>query len=139
MGRDPQLWEGARACRAVIDKRSSTVVDQNVGLLRLVPDYVKFFLRTLGTKRQFAFEVSNIGVLDGDVKAGGEKERATFDRVRFSTALFTSGSPYTIFLATAKNGYMTVSMGWETGIVGEEEAVGLLGWLERELRDVAER
>jgi hypothetical protein len=139
VGRDPQLWEGARACRAVIDKRSSTVVDQNVGLLRLVPDYVKFFLRTLGTKRQFAFEVSNIGVLDGDVKAGGEKERATFDRVRFSTALFTSGSPYTIFLATAKNGYMTVSMGWETGIVGEEEAVGLLGWLERELRDVAER
>ncbi|KAE9365901.1 hypothetical protein N431DRAFT_562591 [Stipitochalara longipes BDJ] len=139
-GHDLQLWEGARACKTFIDKRSSTIANQNVGLLRFMRDYAKFFLGTLGTKRQYAFEVSNIGVLDGDMKIGEEnKERATFDRVTFSTALCTSGNPYTIFLATAKSGYMTVSIGWETGIVGEEEAVGLLDWLERELRRLGEQ
>jgi hypothetical protein len=139
VGRDPQLWEGARACKAVIDKRSSTAANQNVGLLRFVRDYAKFFLRTLGTKRQYAFEVSNIGVLDGGAKTGEEnKERATFDRVTLSTALCTSGNPYTIFLATAKSGYMAVSIGWETGIVSEGEAVDLLKWLAKELRGLVE-
>jgi hypothetical protein len=140
VGRDLELWEGARACKAVVDKRSSTVANQNIGLLRFVRDYAKFFFVKLGTKRQYAFEVSNIGVLDGGVKTGdGNKERATFDRVTFSTGLCTSGNPYTIFLATAKSGYMTVSIGWETGIVDEEEALGLLGWLKRELTGLIER
>jgi hypothetical protein len=102
-------------------------------------DYWKYFLRLLRSKREHAFQVSNIGVLDGGVKAGEENtERATFDRVMFSTASFTSGDPYTIFVATAKNGYMTVSVGWGTSIVGDEEAADLLEWLEMELRSLAE-
>ncbi|PMD34908.1 hypothetical protein L207DRAFT_638391 [Hyaloscypha variabilis F] len=134
MRRDVHLWEEARACKTDMDKRGSTVADQNVCFLRFLGDYAKFFLKTFGTKRQWAFEVSNIGVLDGGVTRGEENaERATFDRVTFSTSLFTCGSPYTVFLATAKNGYMTVSIGSETGIVGEEEVVGLLNSLEREL------
>lgn len=138
-GNDPKLWEGARECKAVIVERSSTTWNQNVGLTRFVSNYRKLFLGWLGTKREHAFEVSNIGVLDGGLKAGEEnKKRATFDRARFSTALCTYGDPYTIFVATAKNGYMTVSLGWATGVVSEKESVELLEWLETELRGLAE-
>jgi hypothetical protein len=138
-GNDPKLWEGARECKAVIVKRSSTTLNQNAGMTRFVSNYRKLFLGWLGTKREHAFEVSNIGVLDGGLKVGEEdKERATFDRARFSTALCTYGDPYTIFIATAKNGYMTVSLGWATGVVSEQESVGLLEWLETELRRLAE-
>jgi hypothetical protein len=134
-GNDPKLWEGARECKTMIVERTSTILNQNVGMTRFVSNYRKLFLGWLGTKRQHAFEVSNIGVLDGGMKVGEEnKERATFDRARFSTALCTYGDPYTIFIATAKNGYMTVSLGWATGIVREQEAVGLLEWLETQLR-----
>lgn len=137
--RDPKLWEGARLCKAMLGERSSTVLNQNVGLLRFVRDYPKYFLGRLGTKRENAFEVSNIGILDGGVKEGEDnKERATFDRATFSTALCTFRNPYTIFIVTAKNGYMTVSVGWETGVVEDKQAVGLLKWLERELRGLAD-
>jgi hypothetical protein len=136
---DSKLWEGARECKAMIVERSSTTLDQNVGMTRFVSNYRKLFLGWLGTKREHAFEISNIGVLDGGVKVGEEnKERATFDRARFTTALCTYGDPYTIFIATAKNGYMTVSLGWATGVVSEQEGVGLLVWLETELRRLAE-
>jgi hypothetical protein len=136
---DPKLWEGARECKAKIVKQSSTILNLKIGMTRFVSNYRKLFLGWLGTKREHSFELSNIGVLDGGVKVGEEnKERATFDRARFSTALCTYGDPYTIFVATAKNGYMTVSLGWATGVVSGQEAVGLLEWLETELRRLAE-
>ncbi|TVY31776.1 putative alcohol acetyltransferase, partial [Lachnellula subtilissima] len=40
---DEKLWEGARASKKEIDEGTATASDQNVGLLKFVSDYNKFF------------------------------------------------------------------------------------------------
>jgi len=79
-----QLWESARACKSVIVERSLTTTDQDAGLLKFVARDIPGWLMTmLGKKRDHAFEVSNIGVVDGGT--GGDIEgKAWFDRVMFS-------------------------------------------------------
>lgn len=135
-GDDEQLWNSAQICKKFINNRTSTMHNQNVNLLKFVSDFPKYFLGLLGTKRHHAFKVSNIGVVDGGV--GKEPGNAMFDRVMFSSAQCTYDTPYFLCLATAKNGFMVVALSWEVGVVGDEEAKDLLGWLEVELKGLAE-
>jgi hypothetical protein len=132
---DEELWDGARACKKFIDEKTSTTHNQNVNLLKFVSDYPKYFLGLLGSKRAHAFEVTNIGIVDGG--SGKDEGKACFDRVMFSTGHCTFGSPYCVYLATAKNGFMTVALSWEVGVVGEE-AKDMLGWLEGKLKGLAD-
>lgn len=64
---DKQLWENARICKKFIEETTSSTHNQMVNMLKFVTDYPKYFMGLLGTKRPHAFEVSNIGVLDGGV------------------------------------------------------------------------
>ena len=134
---DEKLWASARATKKHIDEKTSTTHNQMVNMLKFVGDLKGFFLGQLGTKRAHAFEVTNIGVVDGGVGKEGGGAKATFDRLTFSTGLSTYAEPYCILLATAKNGLMTVAVSWETGTVGDEEAKDVLGWLEGELKRLA--
>ena len=135
-GIDAKLWESARAVKKFIDKNTATSHNQHVNMLKFVSDYKGYFMSLLGSKRAHAFEVTNIGVVDGGV--GGDDGKASFDRVMFSAGGCVFGDPYAIFLATAKNGYMTVVVGWESSVVGDEEAEDMLGWLEAELKGLVE-
>jgi hypothetical protein len=127
---DEKLWESARAVKKLTAEQTSTTTNQNVGLLKFVSDLPKLFYGMFGKKREHAFEVSNIGVLDGGVGGG----KAYFDRAQFSTALSVYGDPYAISVASAKNGFITVSLNWETGVVRDENALELVRWLEDALR-----
>jgi hypothetical protein len=131
---DEKLWESARACKKLIDDGTATTSNQNVGLLKFVSDYNKFFYGLFGKKREHAFEVTNIGVLDG----GMGKEKACFNQVQFSTAQCTFGDPYVFSVASAKNGFMTVSLNWASGIIEDEEAVEMIEWLEGALKGLSE-
>ncbi|TVY87281.1 putative alcohol acetyltransferase [Lachnellula willkommii] len=132
---DEKLWEGARASKKQIEEGTATTSNQNVGLLKFVSDYNKFFYGMFGKKREHAFEVTNIGVLDGGV--GGE-QKASFDRVQFATAQCTYGDPYIFSIASAKNGIMTVSLSWATGMLNDNEAVEMIEWLEGALKGLSE-
>lgn len=132
---DSVLWESARACKEVINERASTTSNQNVGLLKFISDYNKFFYGLFGTKRAHAFEVTNIGVLDGGV---GQGTNAYFDRVQFSTAGCTFGNPFGFSIASAKGGLMNLSMNWTSEVVEDEMAIGLIDWLEGALRRLGE-
>lgn len=133
---DEKLWESARAVKQFIEQNTATSHNQHVNMLKFVSDYKGYFLGLLGTKRAHAFEVMNIGVVDGG--AGGDAAKASFDRVMFSAGGCVFGDPYAIFLATAKNGYMTVAVGWQSSVVSDEEAKDMLGWLEMELKGLVE-
>ena len=151
---DEELWSSARACKLFIENGASSPANQNVGMLHFVTDFAKYFLGQLGTKRNNAFEVTNIGILDGGVRADREtegdatsttnneenkvKERVTFDRVMFSGSLNTQGEPFLVATATAKNGFMTVAICWATGVVSDEEAADLKMGLEQQLRELGE-
>ena len=132
-----KMWDGARACKKFVDINTSTTHNQNVNLLKFVSDLPKYFLGLLGSKRAQAFEVTNLGVVDGGA-GKGDDSKASFDKVMFSSGQCTFGNPYNVHLATAKNGFMTAALSWETGIVGDEEAKDLFSCLEDELMGLVE-
>jgi hypothetical protein len=136
-GEDAALWALARTTKEFITTKTSTTHNQMVNMLKFVSDYKSYFMGLLGKKRAHAFEVTNIGVVDGGV-GNVEEGKASFDRVIFSSGHCTYGNPYCIYLATAKNGYMTVAVGWEVGVVGDEEAKDLLGFLEGVFKGLVE-
>ncbi|TVY18016.1 putative alcohol acetyltransferase FCK4 [Lachnellula arida] len=135
---DEKLWEGARASKKQIDEGTATTSNQNVGLLKFVSDYNKFFYGMFGKKREHAFEVTNIGVLDGGVRGEAGEQKACFDRVLFATAQCTYADPYIFSIASAKNGIMTVSLSWATGVLDDDEAVEMIDWLEGALKGLSE-
>lgn len=130
---DDTLWESARATKAEIATAASSIKNTNIGLLKCVSDYRSFFLGMLGTKRSTAFEVTNVGVVDGGAGSHGKEGKAYFDRMIFSTALCTFGDPFCVSLVTAKDGDMCVAINWETGVVADADARALSEWLEAEL------
>jgi len=130
---DGRLWESARAVKKLIAEQTSTTTNQNVGLLKFVSDIPKLFYGMFDKKREHAFEVTNVGVLDGGIGGG----KAYFDRAQFNTGLSVYGDPYAISVASAKNGLMTVSLNWETGVVKDEDALELVRWLEDALKGLS--
>ncbi|KAI9732418.1 MAG: hypothetical protein M1834_001626 [Cirrosporium novae-zelandiae] len=135
---DKELWHSARACKSFLNTTTSTPTNQNVGLLGYAHDLPNYFLGLLGTKRAHAFEVTNIGVLDGGVvdtpnNDFHKKERVTFNKVAFSGSVCTYGDPYCVSVASARGGELSVSVCWDGGVLGEEEVgvfvAGLEGWL----------
>ena len=106
-----------------------------VGLLKFVSNFPPFFYGKLGNKRDYAFEVSNIGVLDGGV-GEGRKGKVSFDRIMFTSSQSCYGAPFCFCIASAKCGDLVVALSWEKGVVTDEDAVGLLSWLEGALRSL---
>ncbi|KAK2743137.1 hypothetical protein CKAH01_06847 [Colletotrichum kahawae] len=137
---DNKIWKAASECKDFIHKRSSSSDNLSVGLTKFVSDYRQHFLGMLGGRRRHAFTVTNIGVVDGGISAvvGLEKQKAVFDRVVFSAGASTSGSPYSVCLASAKDGYMSITLNWENGVVEDSSASELSVSLEKQLNRLAE-
>lgn len=137
---DNKIWKAASECKEFIHKRSSSSENLSVGLTKFVSDYRQHFLGMLGGRRRHAFNVTNIGVVDGGISsvAGLEEHKTAFDRAVFSAGASTSGSPYTVCLASAKDGYMSVTLNWEKGVVEDSTAGELSVSLEKELNRLAE-
>jgi len=122
-----------RECKNFIAENTSTSSNQNVGLLKFVKDFPAFFYGMLGKPRDHAFEVTNIGVVDGGLLDGVGK--ATFNNLIFSSSLCTYGDPYCISIVSAKNGDMTIALSWESGVVEDNKAEEIINWLEIELKN----
>ena len=131
---DQQLWDGARECKSQIQKFISTPYNHNVALLRYVYNLPKYFLDMRGKKREYSFEVTNIGVVDGGIGEDGKPMRkATFDKARFTGNVSKFSAPFCFSICTVKNGFMIVGLGWEKNVVSDENAIGLGEWLESSL------
>ncbi|KAG6359888.1 hypothetical protein INS49_010941 [Diaporthe citri] len=137
---DEKLWKEAKACKDLIHRRSGSSTNLSVGLTKFVGDYRQHFLNMVGGRRRHAFTVTNIGVVDGggSLSPATEKGQAIFDRVVFSVGASTNGAPYSICLASATDGFTSVTLNWETGVVEDRDAHDLLGALEREMSRLAE-
>ncbi|KAH7408038.1 alcohol acetyltransferase [Cadophora sp. MPI-SDFR-AT-0126] len=131
-----KLWESARETRQFIAAGSASPKNQMVGMLRFAPDYKGFFLGLFGKKRDHAFEVSNIGVVDGGI--GGGEGKASFDKMVFSSGLCVYGDPFSVLAVSAKGGDLTVSVSWMSEVTEEKEAVALCQYLEDWVSGLAE-
>lgn len=135
---DDVLWDSARKVKNVLSEKGASSRNQGVGLLKFAGDFQKFFMNTLGTKRVYSFEVTNVGVIDGGVRAEGERDEVSFDRVVFTSGGCTFSPPMVFRVATAKCGDLCINLGWESEVVEDEKAEEMIRWLEEVLRDLAE-
>jgi hypothetical protein len=145
---DSQLWNSARQTRELIRGKTSSDVNTNVALLRYVSDSKPFFLKKLGSTRDYAFEVSNINTIDGGLASikefakdgvgtgAGTSSRAFFDRAWFCAGLGAHGSPYTISVVSVKGGYMNVCLTWESEVVVNIDAEKMVNSLEEGLKGI---
>lgn len=123
-------------------------------MLAYVSDLRDLFGKKLGGRREHAFEVTNLTTIEGGVLGreetptqtqeqeggGGDQEkmkgRASFDRAWFCGGMSTYGSPWVVSVVSVRGGWMNVCVTWEEGVVLEEEAVEMKGWLEGCLREL---
>ncbi|KAL0935121.1 uncharacterized protein CTRU02_209712 [Colletotrichum truncatum] len=141
LSKDDSLWRAAQSCKDVIRTRSESTSNLSVGLTKFVGDYRQHFLNMIGEKRRHAFTVTNIGVIDGGISlpvALQGDEKAVCDRLLFSVGASTNGSPYSVSVASATNGYMSVTLNWEKETVEESDANSLLESLDSELNRLAQ-
>jgi len=107
---DYSLWESCRIVGKYVTENTKSPNHQLVGMAKFIPDMEKLFMGSLGKKRSRAVEVTNLGVVDGGLGEDGKgsEGKASFDRLKFSASLATSGNPYVVSIVSTKNGYMDI-------------------------------
>jgi hypothetical protein len=132
------LWASARSLKKEMNRQASSIYDQPVGLLKFIATSEKmksYFLGLLGGVRKDTFELSNIGVV-GDCLDEELEGKVTIERSLYTQAPCVYGPPYNFNVVSVKGGGMSIALTWEEEIVKREEAVGILGWLEAELKGI---
>ncbi|KAG4443363.1 hypothetical protein IFR05_001152 [Cadophora sp. M221] len=137
-GENETLWESARKTREFIAAGSASPNDQMVGVLKFAGDLRSFFLGLWGKKRDHAFEVSNVGVVDGGIDAAADGGKAWFDKMVFSSGLCVYGDPFSVLVVSAKGGHLTVSVGWMSEVTEERDGVALCEYLGQWMTGLAE-
>ncbi|KAH7305091.1 alcohol acetyltransferase [Rhexocercosporidium sp. MPI-PUGE-AT-0058] len=137
-GNNEALWESARQTRQFIANGSTSPKNQMVGMLKFASDLKSFFLGMWGKKRDHAFEISNIGTVDGGIGGGQGEERAWFDKMVFSTGLCVYGDPFSVLVVSAKGGNLTVSVSWMSEVTEEREGVALCKFLDEWMSGLGE-
>ena len=120
-------WETLRNYKMVIHGSASSPTNQIVGLLKYAGDLFNFFKNQ---RRENAFEISNIGLVDGGMDGTGV---AKFRRFVFSQSANVTGSPYVFSIASVKNGDMCIALTWQEGILEEAKAKQVVNGLEADL------
>lgn len=119
-------WNAVQSCHEDIKAATASAKNQKVGLLRYVNDYANYFRKRVGKKRDYSFEVSNVGVLS-------QNSESVIKRVIFSQSSSVPGAAYVFSVATAEGGDMAIALTWQDGIIETETAETILSQLETDL------
>jgi hypothetical protein len=133
LAKDDTLWSSTQAVKSFITTGAATPANQMAGMLAYVSNVAKMLFKKLGSKRDHAFEVTNIGVIDGGAVSEG---KVFFDKIMFSGSVCTYGNPFAVAVASAKNGWMTIAVRYEEGLLSRSEASDLATYLEERLREL---
>lgn len=105
----------------------------SIAFFKAIPDVPAVFNSMVGTNRDAAFEVSNLGCfsIDGDAKSEGQWciRRMTFSRsaVAFGAALTTS-------VVSGGDGALTIGFSWQEGVVDDSFVDLVIGKVRYQLR-----
>jgi Alcohol acetyltransferase len=126
-------WDAVKSCTREIKEATSSPKNQQVGLLKFLNNYGDFLRKKVGKKREWSFEVSNVGIMDGNREG---PFRAQIKRILFSQSRNVTGAALVFSLATAKKGDMAIGLTWQDGVVEIDLAEKVLGDLEMMIRNL---
>jgi hypothetical protein len=127
-------WEAIRACKAVIDGAAKSPKNQITILLKFLSNAEEFFRSRVGKDRNYSFEVSNVGLVDGGLHHDGI---AKFRRLVFSQSAIVAETPYVFGVASVKGGDMAIALTWQDGVLEEAKAKQVMEALQGELHLMA--
>ena len=88
----------------------------NTGMLKYAGDMRENFLKKVGKPRDYSFEVSNTGAVDG---SGGEHGPWQMKELLFSQSGNITGAAVTFNVSSVRGGPMTVAVSWVEGVADE--------------------
>lgn len=135
---DKALWESARKCRHTITESTGSAANQSVGMLKYIAnDFKGFFLGKQGARREGAFELSNLGVVDGGLlHMDGKVSPVTFGNILFSTSVNPYGAAYVFTAITVKGGDLTITLNWDEAVFETDEAERAQTYLHNSLQEI---
>jgi hypothetical protein len=125
-------WDTVLACNKEIEIATSNPKNQWVGLLRYIEDYGEWCQNRIGREREYSFELSNVGVIDG---GNGE---CRIKKMMSSQSCNIIGAPFVFSVATVKGGPLTIALSWQQDVIETEMAEKVRNDLCVEMEYVAE-
>ncbi|KAF5542081.1 hypothetical protein FNAPI_10064 [Fusarium napiforme] len=126
------VWDVAKTIReGLLSKLSQGTKNDTVGLAKFIGDWPSYF-RGLSKTREHAFEVSNLGVIQGN---NDGKDEWSIDGASFAQSSPSFGAALTINVISTKGGELVISNAWQDGTVDDQFARGVSSdievWLNR--------
>ncbi|KAF5000104.1 hypothetical protein FDECE_11290 [Fusarium decemcellulare] len=123
------VWSHATALRQELGKKlKKGTKDDVLGLIKFVPDCRSFVKDQLKT-RSTAWEISNLGVIDGDPSNDNERsnvgENWTIERSIFTQSACVSGPALTFSPIAVKNKELFMTCCWQPEVVDDNLAKGV--------------
>ncbi|RBR13514.1 uncharacterized protein FIESC28_08142 [Fusarium coffeatum] len=114
------LWSIAKSIReGLTTKLKLGTKNDSIGLAKFITDW-NAYLMDHSTKREHSWEVSNLGVMDGQSSKEWMVEDATFTQ-----SASVTGPALTFSVISVKGGGLNVSCSWQVGVVEDELAEGV--------------
>ncbi|XEV01993.1 hypothetical protein FSHL1_007280 [Fusarium sambucinum] len=120
-----QEWKLASEATKEFANAAVKLDDNPIGLLRYVSSIRGWTLGKIGKKRDASYELSNVGVFDGDGSSntvGKDKVRAT--KMTFAQPGLLASCPISFNVASVKGGDLVFTVTWQSGalkgLVGDE-------------------
>ncbi|KAF5629207.1 hypothetical protein F25303_10246 [Fusarium sp. NRRL 25303] len=130
------VWDVARTIReGLLAKLSQGTKNDTVGLAKFIGDWPSYF-KGLSKTREHAFEVSNLGAIQGrlPVNSNGEA-KWSIDGASFAQSSPSFGAALTLNVISTKGGELVITNAWQVGTVDDEFARGVSSdiemWLNR--------
>ena len=126
-------WDAVNVCQQEIRNATASPKNQLVGLLKFMNNYEGWLRKKVGQNREYSFEVSNVGIIDG--QETGE-DNPSIRRMIFSQSSNVTGGAFLFSIASAKGGELAIALTWQEGIVEVDLAEKVLDTLELQLRSL---
>ncbi|KAI1046585.1 hypothetical protein LB505_014424 [Fusarium chuoi] len=130
------VWDVARTIReGLLAKPSQGTKNDTVGLAKFIGDWPSYF-KGLSKTREHAFEVSNLGVIQGILPETSDGEgKWSIDGASFAQSSPSFGAALTVNFISTKGGELVMTNAWQVGTVDDEFARGVSSdiemWLNR--------
>lgn len=116
----------------------------NVLKFKEIADMRAWLKGMVGKERGSSFDVSNLGVVrgnvEGEAEGGGEDgvaKRWDIGRVVFSRSAWVSGSAFTASVVTGGDGCLVLGFVWQEGVVGNEFVKRIVELVEKQIEVLA--
>ncbi|KAK5173303.1 uncharacterized protein LTR77_001984 [Saxophila tyrrhenica] len=123
-----EIWKLASSIKTELDQRLTTLPnDDHVGLLPYVNDWRERWKNMLGKPRDVTWEVSNLGVMSGELGAETGEEASKFEitQTTLTQSANVAGVGFSVNMASMKGGVLSVSLCWQEGVVDAEVMDGV--------------